>query len=107
MIGHPKLPCRGEPFGPLSFTFTAVPLLDAMECLYSSLLTLSDPIDVIDPLQQRHGFVPLFVHNESRVYNSQLPTAVYSPSTHRQHTSQSFGHCQSTTNLFTHDTTLF
>lgn len=94
MIGHFELQCRGEPFELLSFTFTAVPLLDAIQCLYSSLLTLSDPIDVIDLLQQRHDFEALSIHNDLRVYNSELPTAIYPPSTHRQHTSQSFGHCQ-------------
>lgn len=107
MIGRLELPYRGEPFEPLSFTLTAFPLLDAIECLYSSLLTLSDPIDVIDLLQQRHDFKSLLMRNDFRVYNSQIPTAIYSPSTHRQHTSQSFGYCQSTTNLFIHYTIIF
>lgn len=84
MIGHLELPCRGKPFERLSFTFTAISLLDAMAFLYSSLLTLRQFIDVIDVLQQRHGFDSLFGHNNFRLYNSQRPTAIYSPSTHRQ-----------------------
>lgn len=41
MIGHLGVPCIAEPCEQLSFTLTAVTLLDAIDFVYSSLLTPS------------------------------------------------------------------